>query len=206
MAAAKRSADAPLQTARFSVVVAKCGQPSVHLTLVAPAKDPALRRLETQGRVMTILTAHRGGGTDHGLVGIHVSPGMQLLIFPRSVRRFAGKRIVGINYDLLDQELHVTGRPAAPPPNRDKPARRPAHSAAILPFPQTTPSSREAREEKTEDRPPPAPLTLPLVLRRLRAIERLFDQKRPAAAREETGHLIDDVAHTLAPAKRRPTP
>jgi hypothetical protein len=192
----KRRPAAPLQTARFSVVVGKCGRPSVHLTLTAPAKDPALRRLESQGRVMTILPAPRGAGTDHGLVGIHPAPGVQLFIFPRSVRRFAGKRVVGINYTILDEDLHVTGRTADRGPHPKKQTRPPPKPAPLLP-------TRAPAPAPEKDRPAPEPPTLPAVLRRLRAIERLFDQKRPAAARDETSRLVQDLAQGLEPAKRR---
>ena len=84
----------PLKTARFSLALAKCGRPSVHLTLVAPDKDPALRKLQRETRVMTIHRRHRGAGADYGTVGVDPERGAQLLVFPRSLRRFAGKRIV----------------------------------------------------------------------------------------------------------------
>jgi hypothetical protein len=199
----KSHSDARLKTARFTVVVAKCGRPSVHLTLLTPAKDQALRRLDGQGRVMTILPAHRVG-TDHGLVGIHPAPGMQLLVFPRSVRRFAGKRIVGINYELLDQDLHLTGRAAVARPPTKAGGRARSTVTPVTLFPSPAPASAPAANpQKEKERPPPEPPTLPVVLRRLRAIERLLDQKRAAAAREETGRLIDDLARGLKPPKRR---
>lgn len=200
----KQRPEVPLKTARFSVVVAKCGRPAVHLTLVAPAKDPAVRRLEGQGRIMTILPAHRGAGTDYGLVGIHVAPGAQLLIFPRSVRRFAGKRVVGINYDLLDQDLHLTARATAGGPKLGKRLRPPSKPTRLFPKPPSIAPPAPAPEKK-EERPAPEPPTLPVVLRRLRAIERLFQQKRPAAARDATSRLIEELARGLEPPKHRPS-
>lgn len=177
-----------IKTARFSVVLAKCGQPAVHLTLVAPQKDPPLRKLERETRVMTIHRAHRGAGADYGVVGIDPGPGIQLLVFPRSLRRFTGKRIVGINYDLIDSDLHVTGRPSAG--RKLKLSRRaepPLEPVALFPKPgRTSPTTRNAEE----DHPPPEPLTMAETLRDLRAIERLLRQKRYAAARDETHRLV----------------
>jgi len=184
---------APLiQTARFSAVLAKCGQPAVHLTLVAPQKDPALRKLEGETRVMTIHRAHRGAGADYGVVGIEPDPGIQLLVFPRSLRRFAGKRIVGINYDLLTSDLHVTGRlPAGRRPKLGKKSGPPPEPVALFPQPErTSPPGKAPRE----DLPPREPPTLPRVLRELRAIERRLRQKQYAAARDEVRRLVQDLA------------
>lgn len=184
---------APLiKTARFSVVLARCGQPAVHLTLVAPQKDPALRKLERETRVMTIHRAPRGTGADYGIVGIEPDPGIQLLVFPRSLRRFAGKRIVGINYDLLDTDLHVTGRlPAGRRPKLAKQTEPPMEPVALFPKP-----SRGAPRDRTtdEEQPPHEPQTFPETLRDLRAIERLLRQKRYTAARQEVHRLVQDLA------------
>jgi hypothetical protein len=190
----------PLKTARFSVALAKCGRPAVHLTLVAPQKDPALRRLERESRVMTIHRARRGAGADYGVVGLEPAPGVQLLVFPRSLRRFAGKRIVGIDYDLLASDLHVTGRAALPRPKPSTRLRPPPKAAALFPQPASAAPSTAAAEEA---RPIPQPPSPPEVVRRLRATERLFRQKRYTAARDEIHRLAQDLAPGLEPAKRR---
>lgn len=183
----------PSKSARFTVVVAKCGQPAVHLTLMAPAQDPALRKLERDARVMTVHRAHRGTGADYGVVGIDPEPGAQLLIFPRSLRRFAGKRIVGISYDQVASNLYLTGQPTGRP--RPKPAKRaapPLEPVALFPGPARTVSPDQAADEARSRREPP---TLPETLRDLRAIERLLRKKRYAAARDETHRLVAALAN-----------
>ncbi len=40
-------------------------------------------------------------GTDFGLIGFEERKGARYLVFPKSLKRFAGQRIVGINWDLV---------------------------------------------------------------------------------------------------------
>jgi hypothetical protein len=48
-------------------------------------------------RVMTILKSE--SGTDFGIVGLKESKDARYLIFPKSLKRFANKRIVGIDWE-----------------------------------------------------------------------------------------------------------
>ena len=87
-----------VKTARFSQVVEKCGKPQVYTLWQKPAAD---RRLEAQikkNRVMTILKSE--SGTDFGIVEFKEQKGATHLVFPRSLKRFADKRIVGIDWSL----------------------------------------------------------------------------------------------------------
>jgi hypothetical protein len=196
----KRSANripAASPPARFTSVVEQCGRPTVHLTLRNPARDPALQKLERQSRVMTLHHAGHGGGADHGEVGIRTGPGRQLIVFPRSLRRFAKRRIVGIRYDLLDENLRITAPGAAPARKRRRAMTRqpkPVRRAAAPPKPESTPAPA-----------PPAqslpPLTLPEVLRDLRRIEHLLRRRRIASARENIEVLVRDIEEDLAARK-----
>jgi hypothetical protein len=178
----------PGPTARFSVVVAKCGRPAVHLTLVDPAKDPALRRLDRQGRVMTIHPVHRGGGAEYGVVGMRPERGAQLLVFPRPLRRFAGRRIVGIKYDLLDAAPLVPGRVARATPRavrNSRPAAGPSPAAPRAPAPPPPPP------------PPPDPAE---ILAELRKIDRLLATRKTAVARQRLHALAERIPADPAPA------
>jgi hypothetical protein len=48
---------------------------------------------------MTILKSE--SGTDFGIVGLTESKEARYLIFPKSLARFAGKRIIGIDWTLV---------------------------------------------------------------------------------------------------------
>ena len=88
-----------VKTARFSQVVEKCGKPQVHTLWQKPAADRHLQAQIKKNRVMTILKSQRG--TDFGMVGFKQRKGATYLVFPKSLKRFADKRIVGIDWSLV---------------------------------------------------------------------------------------------------------
>src|ERR1700761_5182501 len=93
-----------MTTARFAQVVAKAGRPVAHLLWSDPAQDPAVQRALRAHRVMTIHLEMRGAKTAFGHVGVpEGGEKSQLLIFPRSIKAYSGARVVGINFDLIDE-------------------------------------------------------------------------------------------------------
>jgi hypothetical protein len=91
-----------MKTARFTDVVEKAGRPSTY-TLWTPAKDDVqFQRALKANRVMTIHHETVGTAKDLGTVGHTEDAKSLLLVFPKSVKRFEGKRVVGIKYELLD--------------------------------------------------------------------------------------------------------
>ncbi|MEO6875861.1 MAG: hypothetical protein ABI222_13670 [Opitutaceae bacterium] len=94
----------PVSTVRFASVVAKAGRPTPYLAWSAPLKDPAFKTALSQQKVMTIRQQLRGPHKDAGEVGYFPERNIQLLLFPKTLRRFGGKRIVGIDYALLGDE------------------------------------------------------------------------------------------------------
>ncbi len=87
-----------VKTARFAEVVAKCGEPQTYTVWRKRADDPQLKKLLAQNRIMTI---RRGTGADFGEVGFHEAKSTIYLQFPKSLKRFAGQRIVGIKWDVV---------------------------------------------------------------------------------------------------------
>jgi hypothetical protein len=88
-----------VKTARFSDVVDKVGKPEVYTLWQKPATDRHLQSLSKNNRVMTIQKSD--SGTDFGFVGFKEHKGASYLTFPKSLKRFADKRIVGINWELV---------------------------------------------------------------------------------------------------------
>jgi hypothetical protein len=84
---------------RFSVVVDACGTPRVYTAWLAPKKDERLQKQIRQARIMTILRSE--SGTEFGSVGFIERKGALYLEFPKSLKRFADQRIVGIKWDLV---------------------------------------------------------------------------------------------------------
>lgn len=91
-----------MKTVRFSQVVKKAGKPSTYLQLVPAGKDRALKRAAAEERVMTVSQATVGQAADYGIVGLDAKVKGQVLVFPRSLATFQGKRVVGIKYELLE--------------------------------------------------------------------------------------------------------
>jgi hypothetical protein len=88
-----------VKTARFADVVQKAGQPEVYTLWQKPAADRHFQSLLKNNRVMTIQQSE--SGTDFGIVGFKERKGANYLAFPKSLKRFADRRIVGIDWDKV---------------------------------------------------------------------------------------------------------
>ena len=88
-----------VKTARFAQVVETCGKPQVYTLWQKPSTDRHLQSQLKNNRIMTILRSP--SGTDFGIVGFKENKEARYLIFPRSLKRFAGMRIVGIDWALV---------------------------------------------------------------------------------------------------------
>jgi hypothetical protein len=88
-----------VKTARFSQVVEKCNVPQVYTLWQKPAADRHLQAQIKNSRVMTIQKSE--SGTDFGVVGFKGRKGATYLVFPKSLKRFADKRIIGIDWALV---------------------------------------------------------------------------------------------------------
>ena len=88
-----------IKTARFSQIIESCGKPEVYTLWKKPSADRRLQAQIKKTRVMTILKSE--SGTDFGIVGFEESKEARYLIFPKSLKRFAEKRIIGIDWALV---------------------------------------------------------------------------------------------------------
>jgi hypothetical protein len=88
-----------IKTARFSQVIESSGKPEVYTLWQKPSADRHLQSQIKNNRVMTILKSE--SGTDFGIIGFKESKEARYLIFPKSLKRFAEKRIVGIDWTLV---------------------------------------------------------------------------------------------------------
>ena len=87
------------KTARFSQVVEDSGKPQVYTVWQKPSADRHLQAQIKKNRVMTILKTE--SGTDFGITSFKESKDARYLIFPKSLKRFAEKRIIGIDWALV---------------------------------------------------------------------------------------------------------
>ncbi len=89
------------KTVRFTQVVEKCGKPEVYTLWQKPSADRHLQAQLKNNRVMTILKTD--SGTDFAIAGFKEQKGASYLIFPKSLKRFADQRVVGIDWSLIIQ-------------------------------------------------------------------------------------------------------
>jgi hypothetical protein len=85
--------------ARFAVVVEKCGRPKTYTLWQQPGKDRHFQSQIKRDHIMTI--ARTETGTEYGMVGFLERQGALYLEFPKSLKRFANRRIVGIKWELV---------------------------------------------------------------------------------------------------------
>ena len=89
------------KTVRFSQVIEKCGKPQVYTLWQKPSADRHLQAQLRNNRVMTVQKTE--SGTDFGVIGFKERKGASYLVFGKSLKRFADKRIVGIDWALVSQ-------------------------------------------------------------------------------------------------------
>lgn len=206
------------KTARFTEVVAKAGRPGVHLTFHAAADDPELQAAIKAQRVMSLTRFNLGPKKDYGQVGYDEKSASQILIFPKSLRSFEGRRIVGINYDLLAEEQPGMARnppseqPAQVKGHKTRPARpRSAESgrkpsgppARRKPLPPRPATSRPAAKEAPKKKPTlPRKLAKPPRMTLRQKLEQVL-QKWETGSEAEARGLLREVTDSLK--KRRST-
>jgi hypothetical protein len=88
-----------IKTARFSHVIENCGKPQVYTLWQKPSADRHLQTEIKKNRVITILKSE--SGTDFGIVSFKENREARYLIFPKSLKHFADKRIIGIDWALV---------------------------------------------------------------------------------------------------------
>ena len=87
------------KSTRFAVVVEKCGTPEVYTLWMKPAADRKFQSLIKNHKIMTIQAS--GTGTDFGIADYCERAGARYLAFPKSLKRFTDRRIIGINWELV---------------------------------------------------------------------------------------------------------
>ncbi len=88
-----------VKTTRFADVVEKAGAPEAYTLWQKPARDRHFQSQIKNNRVMTVQQSE--SGTEFGIAGFKERKNARYLVFPKSLKRFENKRIVGIKWDLL---------------------------------------------------------------------------------------------------------
>src|SRR4051794_6829647 len=115
--------NAPAKTIRFAKVVATSGQPEPYTLWSAPEKDRPFQAALKQHRVMTVHQANTGSKADYGEVGFDPEEHGSILLFPKSLKPFEGRKIIGVKYDLLAEAPEPKDPVKIKPPKESKPAK-----------------------------------------------------------------------------------
>jgi hypothetical protein len=121
-----------------------------------PKRDPRFQEAWRENRILSV-RQETGGKKDSGEVGYVSEPGVAYFIFPKSLEPFAGRKIIGIQYDLV-----APGKPHGRAVTRgQRPKARPAAKRyevtlrvmAVVHVTQTVEaaSMREAEEAAMKD-------------------------------------------------------
>jgi hypothetical protein len=89
------------KTIRFLQIVEECGQPHVYTLWEKPAADRRFQAQLKNNRVMTVQKSE--SGTDFGIIGFKKRKGARYLVFPKSLKRFEDKRVIGIDWAQVRQ-------------------------------------------------------------------------------------------------------
>ena len=84
------------KTIRFSQIVEEYGQPNIYTLWQKPAADRRFQAQLKNNRVMTVQKSE--SGTDFGIIGFKERNGARYLVFPKSLKQFADKRVIGIDW------------------------------------------------------------------------------------------------------------
>ena len=106
------------ETVRFSRVVEEAGQPETYTLWLPPDQDKVFAKLLRQNRVMTVHQETTGSKADYGTVGYTEGRHQSLLIFPKTLKSFAGQRIIGIKYNELQRGASAASVVASAVPSR----------------------------------------------------------------------------------------
>lgn len=170
------------------------GKPRLHLAWVEPTRDPALKRALATHQVVTIHQRARGSKKDFGVVGLEPGRDAQYLIFPKSLRRFEGARIVAIRYPELGQILSLGPVPkAAKRKQAAAPRRKSSAPSNLVRFEPPRPQPQTPRPTAA----PPAARASVSADPALRAVARALDALRAGrtqAAQRLLERLLADAA------------
>lgn len=165
-----------MKTVRFTELVKASGQPEAYTLWTAPKKDRAFQALLKAHRVLSVHQETVGTKADYGEVGYHEDRKAQILVFPKSIKRFAGKKVVGVKYDLLKQ----------PPPEKKNPQKPTAKVAKAK-----QPKEEAQAEVEVVKETPAAELDRSALVAGIRKAMRLLDDGKTVAAYRTLEQMVE---------------
>jgi len=117
------------KTIRFGDLVRSSGRPETHAVWSGdPKKDRFLQKSIRENRLLTIVQEPTSTRKPSGQIGYHQHEHAMFLVFPRRLPGDVQSRVIGINFDLLDEPVAV--RPVSK--RKAPPAKTAGPKAALL--------------------------------------------------------------------------
>jgi hypothetical protein len=129
-----------VKTVRFTKLVEEVGTPEPYTLWLPPEKDHDFQSAIKAHRVMTVHQANTGTASDFGEIGFVKDVQGSFLLFPKSLKRYEGRRVVGVKYELLKETPSE-----APAPKPTKRESKPTKSATKPKPQQKTARSKTAK-------------------------------------------------------------
>lgn len=92
---------------RFARLVEASGKPKILSLWREPRKDEALMEAVRNHRVLTVKQPATGNARDWGIIGFHPEKDAAYLKFPKALPNFENQRVIGINYDLIEDQVQL---------------------------------------------------------------------------------------------------
>lgn len=122
-AAQPKSAPAAKQI-RFSELVKKCGRPETVTLWTKPEDNPPFQKAVRENRVLTLVLKPPGHHPDFGEIAFHQRPNALYLVFAKPLPQATGARVVGVKYDLIEEQTIQQSVAKAPEPKKHPKARK----------------------------------------------------------------------------------
>ncbi|HZR17872.1 MAG TPA: hypothetical protein VFE51_11150 [Verrucomicrobiae bacterium] len=88
---------------RFGDLVRQSGRPQAITLWTKPQENKVLTRAIKEHRVLTVI--QEPGKRDYGAIGFQATPGASFFIFPKRLPSESKARVVGINYQLIEEAV-----------------------------------------------------------------------------------------------------
>ena len=98
------------KTVRFAELLKYAGTPRQITLWADPKHDREFTRAVREKRIVTLVQHNVGTKKDYGLIGFKPQPLTVFLLFPKPIPFPAGSKVVGVKYELLEEEASATRR------------------------------------------------------------------------------------------------
>ena len=120
------------KTIRFGDLVRNSGRPEVVALWTDPKRDRHFTKAVRENRVVTVIQQPTSKRKDYGRIGFEQQAFASYLVFPRPLPRANDARVIGINYDLIEESAVPDPVKLGAPRSKTKPPtqRQPSLPAA----------------------------------------------------------------------------